>query len=102
MENLQANRSSLTKLPVRIVGEWGNPLKRDWRGIATAAEPVVAVVFLKHGDTVEWCKSGRASGEGLEVRLALFPYDKSGSEVQVNFSVGGGTQLFASLVESPA
>lgn len=87
-------------LPVTISGEWLDPPKRDWRGIASASEPLVAVVFLKQRNRLEWCKSDRGSVEGLPIRLALFPYDKLASEVQVNFSVGGGGRCLASNVPS--
>jgi hypothetical protein len=88
------------KLPVTISGRWLDPPNRDWQRLATAPEPIVALVFLKHGKTLEWCKSERARRDSQEVRLALFPYDETGLEIQVNFSTGGG-RLWASVVESP-
>src|SRR4051794_37324606 len=83
----------LTSLPVTAEGGWSPGRKRDWQGIAISSEPLVAVAFLRVAGVTEWCKSERHNENGLELRLALFPYDESLTDVQVNFSVGGGRCL---------
>jgi hypothetical protein len=88
----------LTPLPVTVEGQWLPPPKRDWQGQITAAEPVVAVLFLCVGATCRWSKSERRGD--VRVRLALFPYDDAGDDVQLNCSVGGGYQICRLSVRS--
>jgi hypothetical protein len=90
-----------TPLLITIEGQWSPGLKRDWDGLASAPEPFVALVFLSTPSGCKWAKSQR--GEATrEVRLALFPYDELGKDVQVNFSVGRGYLLARSELPSPA
>jgi hypothetical protein len=91
---------SLTSLPVTLEGGWLPPPWREWRGVAAAGEPLVAVAFLDSGAVVEWCKSERRSAENLAVRFLLLPYDADGRDVQVNFSVGDGGCRGRSLLVS--
>jgi hypothetical protein len=90
----------VARAPVVISGEWLPAPKRDWRGVASASEPIVAVSFLRWGHHIEWCLSERPTGNESEVRLALFPYDRDGCDVQVNTFLGGGGQRWRSLVSS--
>jgi hypothetical protein len=90
----------LTPLAVTLEGGWSAPPGRDWCGVATASEPLVAVAFLDCGAVVEWCKSERGSAESLEVRFALLPYDAQGLDVQVNYAVGRGGRRRRSVLES--
>jgi hypothetical protein len=80
--------SCLTPFAVALEGCWSSLPQRDWRGVAVASEPLLAIAFLQCGGVAEWCKSERRSAEKLDVRLALFPYDAAHLDVQVNFSVG--------------
>jgi hypothetical protein len=83
----------ITPLLISVEGQWSPGLIRDWHGQASAHEPFVALVFLSAPSGCKWAKSQR--GEATrELRLALFPYDEMGKDVQVNFSVGRG-YLFA-------
>ena len=95
----------LIRLPVTVSGHWIDPMKRDWQGLATAPEPIVAVIFLKSAATLQWCKSERARAEGQQIRLAFFPYDEASLEAQINFSAGGGggslTSVLGSLTYRP-
>jgi hypothetical protein len=80
----------VAKLPVTFSGTWPEPPKRDWRGVASAPEPIVAVTFLRWQHHVEWGLSSRLEDCEIETRLAIFPYDKAGLDVQVSVSIGGG------------
>ncbi len=81
-----------------LEGDWGSERHSDWHGLATADEPMVAVVFLTREAEVSWCKSERALGPSAPVRLALFCYDEVGKDVQVNFSVGEGGRRLQTLL----
>jgi hypothetical protein len=94
----QANKPVV--LPVTVSGQWMNEKLRDWRGNATAAEPFVVLILLRHGNIIEWCKSERQTRNDLELRLALFPFDESLLEVQVNFSAGDSGRRYSSLLDS--
>jgi hypothetical protein len=90
----------LTPFEVALEGCSSPFTSREWRGVALAREPLVAIAFLACGNMVEWYKSERGSAEKLEVRLALFPYGSDGLDVQVNFSVGHGGGRWRSIVAS--
>lgn len=85
-----------------VHGNWEGPRGRDWHGIAKATEPLVALVLLATGTEVEWIKSDLGEHGKLEVRLALFPYDTEGFDVQINFSVGQAQRRNRSLIPSSA
>lgn len=89
---------ALKQVKVTLAGDWGSQRHSDWRGLATAEEPMVAVVFLTRGTEVSWCKSERARGPSAPVRLALFWYDDVGKDVQINFSVGEGHRRLQTLL----
>ncbi len=78
------------RLPVTFSGAWPALPKRDWRGIASAPEPIVAVTFLRWQHHIEWGLSNRSEDCEIETRLAIFPYDQAGLDVQVSVSIGGG------------
>lgn len=90
MDTVEKVVGRITPLPVTVEGQWSPPPKRDWQGQITAAEPVVAVVFLCAGAICRWSRSERRNAG--QVRVALFPYDDMGGDVQLNYSVGGGWQ----------
>jgi hypothetical protein len=79
-----------TPVPVAVAGQWSALPKRSWQGLITAAEPVVAVVFLATGGAWGWSKSARQNV--TEAQLSLLPYDDMGTDVQVTFAVGQGYQ----------
>ncbi|MEE9365731.1 MAG: hypothetical protein V3W44_03495 [Dehalococcoidales bacterium] len=93
----------VSRIPVTISGEWPAPPKRDWRGVASSEEPIVAIAFLRWQHHVEWCLSSCTEDGAIDIetRLALFPYDKAGLDVQVNVSIGRGGRRWRSLVASP-
>jgi hypothetical protein len=72
----------------------------EWHGLATAAEPIVAGVFLGRQGEVTWCKSERARGPGTASHLALARDDKTERDVQVSFSVGKGWEQTRTLLSS--
>ena len=88
------------KIPVLVKGIWSPSPKRDWRGIASSSEPIVGITFLRFNTVVEWCLSERVIGSEIEVRLALFEYDREHLEVQVNASIGRGGTRYRSTVSS--
>jgi hypothetical protein len=90
----------VARLPVTISGAWPALPKRDWRGVASAPEPIVAVTFMRWQHHVEWGLSARLEDCAIETRLALFPYDKAGLDVQVNVSIGGGGPRYRCTVPS--
>jgi hypothetical protein len=86
---------SMACLEVDLRGRWLAFPTRCWDGVATGTEPFVAIVFIREGATVWWCKSerwpaGALPAEAHEVRLNLTSYDASGEDVQVLWLVGGG------------
>jgi hypothetical protein len=88
-----------TPLLISVEGHWSPGLIRDWHGLASAPEPFVALIFLCAPSGCKWAKSQR--GEATrEKRLALFPYDELGKDVQVNFSVERGYLLARSELPS--
>jgi hypothetical protein len=91
----------LTPLLVSVQGQWSPGPNREWRGLANAAEPFVAIVFLSSPSGCIWGKSERGETP-REIRLSLFRYDRQGTDVQVNFSVGGGGRLCRTRVPSPS
>jgi hypothetical protein len=96
---LASRRSpALKQIGVRLEGSWSSERHSDWRGLATADEPVVAVAFLTSEGEAGWCKSERARGPITPIRLALFWYDAVGKDVQVNFSVGEGRRRDRTLL----
>ena len=90
MTSVALKLDGVRRLPVSLSGAWQPVRERDWRGLATAPEPVVGVAFLKSQAWSSWCKSEPPSDAGLVVRLLLGRYDAAGTDVQVGFSVGGG------------
>jgi hypothetical protein len=91
---------TLKHVKVTLAGSWGSERHSDWRGLATAEEPIVAVAFLTQESEVCWCKSERTGGPSTPVRLALFWYDEVGKDVQVNFSAGEGGRRLQTLLPS--
>ena len=95
---MDLSSAALKQVRVVLRGEWTSKPHLDWNGVATAEEPIVALVFLTRGAEVHWSKSERARGSNVPVRLALFWYDTVGKDVQVNFSVGGGGGRWQTLL----
>jgi hypothetical protein len=91
---------NMENLPVTVSGQWLDGATRNWQGVACASQPLVALIILAHGNVAEWCKSERQSSNAMQLRLALFPYEKSGCAIQVNFFAGNAHQRYASVVES--
>jgi hypothetical protein len=89
----------LQTLPVQLNGSWSDHVHCDWKGAAMSTAPLVGMSFLQSPQHCEWCKSERGEASP-EVRLALFPYDDAGLDVQVNFSVGHGGRRWRTLVPS--
>ena len=90
----------LRSLPITISGGWLENPKYKWNGSAISSEPIVAVVFLQRGNTIEWCKSSSSSSKSLEVALWISRYNEIDLEVQVGLSVGNADRRFASFLES--
>jgi hypothetical protein len=89
----------ITPLLISVQGQWSPGVNRDWRGLAHASEPFVALAFLCAPRVCKWVKSQRGeSPRGIS--LALFPYDEAGKDVQVNYWVAGGYALGRSALPS--
>src|ERR1700690_228396 len=87
-------------ITVHLTGAW-DAGSRKWYGAVTAAVPLVGMAFIHSSGYCEWCKSER-NESSPEVRLALFPFDDVGLDVQVNFSVGHGGRRWSSVLPSAA
>ena len=90
----------LHRVAVVVTGAWKPGNTRDWHGVATASVPLVGVAFVTSRGRTAWCKSTPAQPEGQPVRLFLGHYDRSGLDVQVNWSVGRGQARSRCQVES--
>jgi hypothetical protein len=90
----------LGDIDVEVKGSWCEGRRRDWRGVASALEPLVAVTFVASSDGAEWCKSKRPQPSGQPIRLLLAHYDADGTDVQVNFSVGESGRRLRTEVKS--
>jgi len=88
----------LSRIQVSISGAWLPLPKRDWKGHAACSEPFVGVAILESPASAEWCISVR---DDSEVRLAIFPYDQDGLDVEVTFSLGQGGRRWRTWVCSP-
>ncbi len=91
----------LQSVPVQLRGAWSENKHADWRGIATSSTPLVGIAFIDVDGDIEWCKSERDSST-LELRLALFPHDVTGMDVQVNFTVFDGGRRSRTTIPSPS
>jgi hypothetical protein len=91
----------LASVAVTVEGRWSLLPRRDWRGVAVADEPLVAVAFLSCGGSVHWYKSERRGGDRVEVRCLLLPFAAGEADTQVNFSVGQGGGRCWSMLASP-
>ncbi len=64
---------NLAKTPVELSGQWVNKAsRRDWRGVAEAGLPFVAVLFVKEGRYLFWEKDekrGESGDHSREIRL---------------------------------
>src|SRR5688572_19155544 len=90
----------LEAVSVRIAGEWSSRPHAEWRGTAVSDAPVAAVLFLTADATIYWVKSERPKPDPIELRLALFPMNGDPRNLQVNFTVHGANQRFATVTSS--
>src|SRR5881394_3588780 len=89
-----------TPSPVTIIvsGAWSQRPPWDWKGSVAAAEPIVAMTFLRVGDHVEWVRSEKTVHAEMEIRLLLGRYDSEGLDVQVCFGVGENSVRWRTLL----
>jgi hypothetical protein len=97
MQLVGVHFEDLMSIDIRLEGKWCSSPSRDWQGTVIADQPIVAITFLLATGICEWCKSERDQ-QPPTVRLALFPYDREGLDVQVNFSVGGAGLRWRTVV----
>ena len=88
----------LKQMALSVLGDWKSTSAGDWTGAISCDEPVVGVAMLEVGTKVEWVLSER---DAKEVRLWLVPYDGTGIDVQVGFSVGKGSRRWRTMLPSP-
>jgi hypothetical protein len=99
MTETNEQTKTLRSLPITISGGWLENSRYKWKGSAVSSEQIVAVVFLRHGNITEWCKSS-ASSQSLKVILWISRYNEINLEAQVQLSVGSGDRRIASFLES--
>lgn len=76
----------LARLPVTIAGDWHISRPRDWSGVATADEPIVAVHFITSDTKTAWRKSEKTHApEGFGVRFHIGNYDEVCRHVRIDF-----------------
>lgn len=91
----------LTRLDVRVEGQWQPGPSREWRGEASGDEPIVSVLFLAAEGAVRWGKSAPASAKGPHgVRLSFHAYEPADLFVQLGVSVPGAMHAHAITLES--
>jgi len=70
---------NLTKTRVELSGQWVNKAsRRDWRGVAEADLPFVAVLFVTEGRYLFWRKDdkrGESGDSSRAIRLTLWSLD---------------------------
>jgi hypothetical protein len=60
---------------------------RRWRGIAVAAEPIVALAIIENDEYYSWVRSSTRQ-ENLEMGILFSPSDTCGKNISVSFTVG--------------
>ena len=91
---------ALQRLDVTVTGSWLPGAVRDWRGEASAREPIVAIAFVVRAGRAWWCKSERGAPGGQKIRLLLGHYDAAGRDIQVAFEIGEGQARSRTAVPS--
>jgi hypothetical protein len=99
MDLINIHFEGLTSIDVVVKGKWSSSSSRDWRGTIFASEPIVAISFLVSSGICQWVKSERDQ-QPPDIRCAIFPYDNSGLDVQVNFGVGNSNRIWRTLISS--
>jgi hypothetical protein len=99
---LGAPIAGLKRLPVAVSGSWLVEAEPRWKGQVSAADRLVALLFLGIGREVVWSKSERPGPEPGEIDLAFFGMQEEGGSTQLNVSFQGGGHRYATvLAEAP-
>jgi hypothetical protein len=95
------------RIPVSIAGEW-QPVayvgRLRWEGVATADEPITALVLGRGPQTVDWSRSERGSNREMKIVLAVFPDDNSDNryDVRVHLNIGSNGLALSLKLSSTA
>ncbi len=100
MTRTDEQNKNLRLLPIIISGDWIENINHEWKGIAISSEPIVAVVFLKHGNITEWCKTSSVSSKSLDFTLLISRYNEINLEAEVSLSVDNGNRRYAMFLKS--
>jgi hypothetical protein len=91
---VDATCHALERIPVLVTGEWqsktvltGGWVRREWRGVARAARPLVALLFTRVADTIEWHKSRRPRGEVARPAQGPTPTLDAAPEDEIDLSL---------------
>jgi hypothetical protein len=92
---VDATRGALVRVPVQMRGAWTPEMalssgwtRREWQGLARADEPLVAVLFARVADTIEWHKSDRPPRRDPADAVAVHTLD-----VSLGITAGPGQPL---------
>jgi hypothetical protein len=63
--------------------------------------PISGLALLSVEGTIYWCRAARSLTHEVPIKLKVFPYGKSGCDVQVNLTVGAqdGNRRFRTWIE---
>jgi hypothetical protein len=87
--------TALRRIPVRIAGAF-QPVayvgRAEWHGIATADEPITALVLARSPEGTHWSRGLRRHANELAIRLIVQPdeADESRYAVRIVCAIGGG------------
>jgi len=90
MLELNKYLSSLSKIKLDLSGNWKilSNVGKEWQGVITSEQPVVAITFMQVGNHVKWVKSERNNSEQLSVRFSFVKDNPNDKNMQMNYVVG--------------
>src|SRR5262245_31905530 len=78
--------TKLKRIPVRIEGDW-QPVAYvghvDWKGTATADEPITGLALSRTPDGIDWARVRRGHSHSLDISLHIRPDDDDHSRYRV-------------------
>jgi hypothetical protein len=101
MELLNKQVINIPGQNIIIDGNWTNKYKdqKRWEGQAFSEEPMVSITFLECGKKLFWVKSERNNNKNHNITVAIFNYDKTGLDVQFNYTFNYGNFYSQSKIE---
>jgi hypothetical protein len=90
----------MERVPVDIRGTW-NYERRRWSGVAENPDRrMVAMVFARHPEGIEWIKSDARDMEGLPVEIGFFTNGPDFRDATVFFHVGSASAALYAVLPS--